>query len=67
MVLIVAGLYCYPWGKRKETPSLTQPNVGAAGEVSTSMTAESTGVQSIAIVVSGSSPYGTVLEVEKLT
>ena len=66
MVLIIVGLYCYLWGKRKEPPSLPQPNV-AAGEVSTSMTAESTGVQSTATVVPSSSPCGTVLEVEKLT
>ncbi|RDX63098.1 WAT1-related protein, partial [Mucuna pruriens] len=61
MVLILIGLYCFLWGKGKETQCLLQ----ASGEVSTSMATESAGVHSTAIVVPSFSPGNAVLGVEK--
>ncbi|TKY73996.1 WAT1-related protein [Spatholobus suberectus] len=61
ITLILMGLYSFLWGKGKETQCMLQ----ASGEVLTSMTAESAGVHSTALVVPSFSPSNAVLGVEK--
>ncbi|XP_054797446.1 WAT1-related protein At5g64700-like [Prosopis cineraria] len=63
MVLIIAGLYCFLWGKTRETRSLAHSNE-AAVEVCTVMPADSVGLQLAARVVSSSSSNNAVIDIE---
>ncbi|XP_028806612.1 WAT1-related protein At5g64700-like [Neltuma alba] len=63
MVFIITGLYCFLWGKTKETRNMAQPNEAAIG-VSTLTPSDSASFQSTARVIPSASPNNMVIDIE---